>query len=154
MYFCWADYDPTEMEFIEKWLDKKAVRFTGIDDGWQDFYEYWKNEKGTIINQNFWCKVVSENNKPFGIIAIGCQEDLFVIMEMLIAPKMRSKGKGTLLIKELLENSEQILGKEIQQSEALIYPSNKASQKCFEKAGFVLERIHEDGDAIDYIFNK
>lgn len=152
--FNWFDYDPKKMKFVEKWLDKKAVKLTGIDDGWEDFYEYWKNEGGNILNQNYWCKVISENGKTFGIIAIGCHEDLFVIMEMLIAPKMRNKGKGAKLIKELIENSTEILGKEIKKATAVIFPSNVASQKCFEKAGFVVERIHEDGDAIDYIYNK
>ncbi|MBQ8783834.1 MAG: GNAT family N-acetyltransferase [Clostridia bacterium] len=154
MNFYWTDYNPTEMKFVEKWLDKTAVKFTGMDDGWEDFYKYWKNEKDTILNQNYWCKVVSEKGLPFCVIALGFHEDSFVIMEMLVSPKMRNKGKGTLIIKELIENSKQILGKEIQKAEAVIYPSNKASQRCFEKAGFVLERIHEDGDAIDYVFYK
>ena len=154
MKFCWTDYDPVKMKFVEKWLDKKAVRFTGMDDGWEDFYEYWKNKKDTVLNQNYWCKIVSENEVPFGIVAISFHADSFLIMEMLIAPKMRNKGKGTLLIKDLLENSGQILGKAIHKAEAVIYPSNKASQKCFEKAGFAIKQVHDDGDAIDYIFNK
>ena len=152
--FSWTDYNPKKMSFVEKWLDKKAVKLTGIDNGWEDFYEYWKNEDGNVLNQNYWCKVVYEKNKPFGIIAIGCHEDLFVIMEMLIAPKMRNKGKGSILIKELIENGKEILGKEIKRATAVIFPSNIASQKCFDKAGFAVERIHEDGDAIDYIYNK
>lgn len=154
MNFTWIDYNPTEMKFVEKWLDKKAVRFTGMDEGWKNFYEYWKNESKSVLNENYWCKVVSQSNKPFAIIALSFHENSFLIMEMLIAPKARNKGNGTKLIKELIENSKQILGKEIKTVSAVIFPSNVASQKCFEKAGFVVERIHEDGDAIDYIYNK
>lgn len=154
MKFYWTDYNPAEMNFVEKWLDRKSVKSTGLDDGLASFYEYWKNEKDTILNQNFWCKVVSENNIPFGVIALGFHENSFTVMEMLIAPKMRNKGKGTLLIKDLIENGKDVLGIEFQKAEAVIYPSNPASQRCFEKAGFVFDHAHEDGDALYYTFKK
>ena len=37
-------------------------------------------------------------------------------------------------------------------ADAVIFPSNKASQKAFEKAGFKYETIHPDGDAMYYIY--
>lgn len=152
MKFEWTDYNPDTMSFVENWIDDEAVNATGLDDGFYDFYEYWKNEN--IPDENFWCKIVFENNEPFAVIAIGKNEGKHIIMELVIKPTNRNQGKGTLLIKELLANSEKILGQEINSAEAVIFPSNPASQKAFEKAGFLFSHAHEDGDALYYVYNK
>lgn len=149
--FEWTDYD-ISMSFIEDWLDDETIRVTGLDDGFRDFYEYWKNED--ISGDIFRCKVVSENDNPFAVIAMGKNEDKHTIMELVVKPEERSKGKGTQLLKELLENSSIILEQEITSAEAVIYPSNPASQRAFEKAGFVFSHAHKDGDALYYIFSK
>lgn len=151
MNFIWADYD-TSMHLVEEWLDDEAVKATGIDDGFQDFYEYWKNE--SIPDANFWCKVVFENDTPFAVIVVGKNENKHIIMELVIASHERNKGKGTLLLKELLENSNSILGQKITTAEAVIFPSNPSSQKAFEKAGFSFDHAHEDGDALYYTYTK
>ncbi|MBQ8210117.1 MAG: GNAT family N-acetyltransferase [Clostridia bacterium] len=152
MTYKWLNYNPDTMNFVEDWLDDETVRVTGLDDGFQDFYEYWKNEN--TPNRNFWCKVVYENGAPFAVIAIGKNEGRYVIMELVVACYERNKGKGTLLLKDLLQNSENILGQEIMTSEAVIFPSNPASQRAFEKAGFIFSHAHEDGDALYYTYTK
>lgn len=154
MDFVWYDYNPDTMGYIEKWLDKHAIRMTGMDDGFRDFYEYWANEDGFIVSENFWCKVVSENKNPFAVIAFGLHEGTLHIMETLVAPKNRGQGKGSALLKELIENGKKIIGFDIYKAEAVIYPSNKASQKAFEKAGFKYHSIHEDGDAMNYFYES
>ena len=154
MIFTWKDYDPETMEYVEKWLDKKAVRMTGMDDGWRDFYEYWANEEEIVVGENYWCKVVFEEEKPFAVIALALYEDNITIMETLVAPKMRGKGKGTKTIKELLDSGKNIIGVDIHKAEAVIYPSNKASQKAFENAGFRHDSTHEDGDAMNYVYEN
>ena len=152
MNYIWKDYDPEKMQYVEKWLDKKAVRMTGMDDGWRNFYEYWANEEGFVVGENYWCKVVFEDDKPFAIIAFCLYEGNITIMETLVAPKMRGKGKGTKIIKELLDNAKSIIGIDIYKAEAVIFLSNKASQKAFENAGFRYESTHEDGDAMNYVY--
>ena len=151
MLFKWTDYN-TLMTFVEDWLDDEAVRVTGLDNGFRDFYEYWTNEN--TPGTNYWCKVVSENDKPFAVITIGKDENRFIFMEFVIAPDMRNQGKGTLILNELLKESKIILGQEIESAEAVIFPSNPASQKAFEKAGFVFSHADEDGDAFYYVFGK
>lgn len=136
MIFKWVDYNPDKMRFVEKWLDKKAVKMTGMDDGFCDFYEYWAKEEGFMVGKNYWCKVVFEDEKPFAVTALSMYEGVIYIMEVLVAPKMRGKGKGSKMIKELLNNGKEIIGLDIQKAEATIYPSNEASQKAFSKAGF------------------
>ena len=153
MNFVWYDYNPNTMSFIENWLDESAVISTGLDEGFRVFYEYWANEEGFVVGENFWCKVTFESGKPFGVIAFCQHEHKTIIMEVLIAPDKRGQGKGATLLKELL-NNEEIIGFTIQKSEAVIYPSNIASQKAFEKAGFIYHNNHKDenGDSMYYIY--
>ena len=76
-------------------------------------------------------------------------------MEVLISPEKRSQGKGSKLLKELL-NSKEIIDIRIEKSEAVIYPSNIASQKAFENAGFKYLRNHKDrnGDSMNYVYES
>ena len=78
--------------------------------------------------------VVFENEKPFAVIQFGFHEDTFTSMETFVAPEKRNQGKGSELLKELLTNGKSIIGREINRADAVIFPSNKASQKAFEKA--------------------
>jgi len=153
MNYEWRDYNPKTMRYIESWLDESAVKSTGLDEGFYGFYEYWANEEGFIVGENFWCKVVFENDKPFAVIAFCLHDHKIIIMEMLIAPEKRGQGKGSKLLKELLTCKE-IVGFTIQKSEAVIYPSNIASQRAFENAGFQYLYNHKDenGDSMRYVY--
>ena len=153
MNFVWRDYNPKTMEYIENWLDESAVKSTGLDEGFRNFYEYWANEDGFVVGENFWCKVVCENNKPFAVIAFCQHEHKILIMEIVVVPEKRGQGIGTKLLKELLE-SEEIIGFAIQKSEAVIFPSNIASQRAFENAGFQYQRTHEDGTSMSYVYEN
>ena len=151
MYFTWYDYNPKTMSFIENWLDESAIKATGLDEGFCDFYEYWASEDG----ENFWCKVVFENDTPFAVIAFSQYEQVICISEILIAPEKRGQGKGLKLLKEFLD-SEEIIGFPIQKSEAVIYPDNIASQKAFEKAGFKYHSTNKDenGESMNYVYES
>ena len=154
MNYIWKNYNPETMEFVEEWLDKEAVDNTGMDDGWKEFHNYWCSDENTVPDKNYWCKAVYENEKPIAVTAIGYNEGKYNIMELVVRPDERGKGKGSSLLKELLINSTEIIGSEITEAEAVIYPSNPASQKAFEKAGFVFDYAHEDGDVFYYIYRK
>ena len=153
MDFEWVDYDPQTMEYVESWLDDSAVKCTGLDDGFRDFYAYWASEDGYVVGENFWCKVVCEKGQPFAVLAFGLHEAKIILMEIVVAPEKRGRGMGTKLLKELL-NSEEILGFTIQKSEAVIFPDNTASRKAFEKAGFSLHHTYEDGSAMLYVYER
>ena len=151
MNFVWRDYDPKNMSYIENWLDERAVRSTGLDDGFCDFYEYWANEDSFVVGENFWCKVVYENDKPVAVIALCHHEQKTLIMELLVDPEKRGQGIGTKLLHELL-TSEEITGFAIHKSEAVIFPGNTASQKALENVGFRYHHTHEDGTSMTYIY--
>ena len=153
MRFIWRDYDPQTMGYIESWLDADAVRYTGLDDGFRDFYEYWAKEDGYLVGQNFWAKVIFEKDMPFAVISFGLYDDKVTIMEIVVAPKKRGQGYGAKLLKELLEHDE-IIGFSILKAEAVIFPENTASQSAFEKAGFYCHHTYEDGSAMLYAYEK
>ena len=155
MKYAWRDYDPETMGFVENWLDESAVGSTGLDEGFRAFYEYWANEDGFVTGENFWCKIILENDKPFAVIALCRHEQKIIIMEVLVAPEKRGLGKGSKLLKELLSNKE-IIGFAIQTSEAVIYSTNTASQRAFGNAGFTYHHSHkdEDGESMYYVYEN
>jgi len=153
MSFIWCDYNPDTTDFIENWLDNSAVESTGLDEGFRAFYEYWVKEDGFVVGENFWCKIISENDTPVAVIAFCLHEHTILIMEIVVAPQERGRGVGTQLLKELLGNKEMI-GFVIQKSEAVIFPSNIASQKAFENAGYQHHHTYEDGTAMYYVYES
>lgn len=153
MNFVWRDYNPETMGFIENWLDESAIRSTGLDEGFRNFYEYWANEDGFSVGENFWCKVVSQNDDPFAVVAFCQHENKMIIMEIVVAPEKRGHGLGTKLLKELL-GSEEIVGFAIHKSEAVIFPDNLASRNAFVNAGFQHHHTHEDGTAMYFVYNS
>ena len=151
MNFKWLDYSSVFADTVKRFLDEEAIRMTGIDEGFNDYYNYWVNEENTVIGENFWCKVIFKNEKPVGVVALGRAPDgEFVLSEIIVSPTMRGHGVGSAVLNELLYNGEDIIGQKIEKSMAVIFPDNIASQKCFEKAGFKFHSAHPDGDAWYY----
>ena len=155
MNFKWIDYSPELADTVEGFLDKEAVKMTGIDEGFNDYYEYWINEDETVIGENFWCKVIFKDEKPVGVVALGRAPDgEFVLSEMIVSPAMRGYGIGSAVLRELLDNGEDIIGQKTDKVMAVIFPGNTASKKCFEKVGFKLHSVHPDGDALYYRYSE
>ncbi len=149
----WVDYSKDYREIVESFLDDEAIKSTGCDDGFEAFYTYWMSEEDTRLNENFWFKVISTDQKPIAIIAIAkSPQNEFTVSEFIIAPTERRKGHGKAILKELLSNSSTILGERIDLARAVIFPSNIASQKAFAGAGFDFSFTHPDGDALYFEF--
>lgn len=140
------------MPFVENWLDEHAVRMAGMDDGFRAFHEYWINDGEMTLGKDYWCKVVYKGKTPFAVIALSLYEGNFNIMEFLVMPEMRGKGLGTALLRELLSDGEMIIGHQIERATAVIFPNNIASQKAFEKVGFVFDHANDDKDAWYYCY--
>ena len=148
--YVWKDYDPDIMGFVEEWLDGEAVELTGLDEGWREFYEYWCGEDDFSLGENFFSKVVYEDEVPIAVIAFAIRDGAFNIMEIVVPCDLRGRGYGSGVLAELLENGGAICGTEVEKAEAVIFPDNVASQKAFTKAGFEFARSHPDGDAWYY----
>ncbi|MBQ8547521.1 MAG: hypothetical protein IJ427_03395 [Lachnospiraceae bacterium] len=52
MKFTWEDYSVTYKDVVETWLDEEAKQFTGCDDGFEEFYNYWANEADTRVGES------------------------------------------------------------------------------------------------------
>ena len=151
--YVWRDYHPQTMQYVESWLDENAIKATGLDEGFRSFYEYWAHEEGFIVGENYWCKVIFEEDTPLAVIALCQHDQTILVMEIVVDPQKRGQGIGTKLLKELLDSND-ILGFAIQKSEAVIFPDNIASQKTFEKAGYKHHHTYEDGTAMYYVYES
>lgn len=154
MRFDWKDYAADTMPIVEDWLDDYAVRMTGMDDGWRSFHVYWITEGGMTPGKDYWCKVVYDQAAPFAVIAFSLHEGNYHVMELLVKPGMRNNGLGSALLRDLLSDGETIIGQRIDKATAVIFPNNPASQKAFERAGFVFDHVNDDGDAWYYCYNS
>ena len=154
MKYKWIDYTVDYAPIIESWIDSDARKYTGCDDGWDNYFEYWKNFSGTKIGENFWAKVIFNGNTPFAVMAISLQDGTGAVCEYIIDPLKRGKGYGSSALIELMTFGTKIIGHEILFAEAVIFPSNIPSQKVFEKAGYVFDHADPDGDVWYYKYQK
>lgn len=150
MIFTWEDYYNCNID-ENLILDEEVKELTGIDCSLREFCDYWKMQNN--LNENFWCKNIYLNNDLIGFIVFSKNEEKLLIMELIINKEKRHKGYGYRVLKELLDNSNKIIKEKINYAEAVIFLKNIASQKCFEKAGFVKE-LHPDGDCYVFKYKK
>lgn len=154
MRFDWGDYTSEYKDVVDSWIDEDARRFTGCDEGFEKYYQYWVNEPDTKMGENFWVKIILLDEAPLGIIAIGLWDHVFTILEFIIRPDSRRMGIGSSALTELLTFSEDIIGIRIIDAGSVIFPNNTASQKAFEKAGLKFHSEHPDGDAWYYQYSN
>ena len=154
MTFAWRDYTEADAPMADGWLDEEAIRHTGLDDGFDDCYRYWKEQPEIHMGENLWGKLFSVGDTPVGVCLLGMENGVLTVSELLIDPVKRGNGYGSAALKELLEKSGDILDKRFVSAKAVIYPDNIASQKAFEKAGFRFESAHPDGDAWYYRYDR
>ncbi len=153
MIFQWTEYKDADAALVDSWLDDYAVNETGLDEGWQTFYDYWTKENVDSAVENF-CYIISKNNKPFSVIFLAViEKQELLISEFIVSPTERGKGYGSAVLKELLLNCREMINANISVAKTVIYPSNIPSKKAFEKAGFKLYSVHPDGDATEYEFH-
>ena len=138
-HFEWKDYTKEDTALVASWLNADAVRMTGMDEGFDAFHQYWKNESSPERGEYFWSKLVSENGHPFAVISYGYRNGTVTIMEIVVDPAVRGQGKGTAVISEFLNNAAAWIAQPITVFNAVVFQMNTASQIAFYKAGFVLE---------------
>ncbi len=143
-------YVPTDAATIDSWLDAETVALTGLDDGWSGFYDYWTTEAEMSPDESCHCFTLYSENKPVGVIFLGASGRKLTVMELIVAPSMRGKSIGSAALTLLLCDAESLLGKDFDEVEAVIFPNNTASRRCFEKSGFAHIATHPDGDAMYY----
>ena len=73
MRYNWVDYTSAHKEIVEPWIDEETKRFTGCDEGFDAYYQYWANEPETELGRNFWAKliiaeVLAESEEILGVM--------------------------------------------------------------------------------------
>ena len=154
MKYDWIDYTSAYKELVDSWMDEDAKRFTGCDEGFDEYYQEMLNDPETKLGGNYWAKIIIADTEPIGIIAIGLWDRVFTISEFIIRPDRRGNGLGSSVLAELLAQSRNIIGVKIKDATAVIFPNNAASQKAFENAGFIFHSEHPDGDAWYYRYHN
>ena len=154
MTYQWYDYTSADAPIAESFLDSAARRFTGCDEGWEDYCTYWLGEPETHPGENFWVKLIRLEGEPIAVMALFLGDGVLLVSEYILSPAMRGQGHGSAILRELLSHGEEILGYEIPRARAVIFPENRASIRSFERAGFGFESAHPDGDALFYIYER
>lgn len=143
MKFIWMDYTAEYAALVDSWLDEQAVAMTGLDLGWD---WYWQAVVADSVNYpgcKDFCKIICKDGLPFAAAVFGCYQGVATISEIVVRPEHRSKGLGTQVIGELVAYADMFLGEAVERFQAVIFPDNIPSQKAFQKAGFVLDDTHE-----------
>ena len=154
MTYQWYDYTSADAPIAESFLDPAARRFTGCEEGWEDYCTYWLGEPETRLGENFWVKLIRLEGEPVAVMALFLGDGVLLVSEFILSPAMRGRGHGSAILRELLACGEEILGFEIHRARAVIFPENRASIRAFEKAGIGFESAHPDGDALYYVYER
>lgn len=154
MTFNWTDYKTEHAALVDSWFDDTAVRMTGIEDGFDKEWRATLDEAKNFPGCRDFCKIVSENGVPFAVVKYGFYQNNVTVSVIIVDPVQRGKGRGSAALRELVINPNTLVGEKVDKFEAVIFPSNVASQKAFEKAGFAFDCAHEDGDVLYYSFKK
>ena len=120
MTFAWRDYTEADAPMADGWLDEEAIRHTGLDDGFDDCYRYWKEQPEIHMGENLWGKLFSVGDTPVGVCLLGMENGVLTVSELLIDPVKRGNGYGSAALKELLEKSGDILDKRFVSAKAVI----------------------------------
>lgn len=144
MVFDWDDYIPEDAALIDNWLDDAAVAMTGLDSGWD---KYWNEVIADSVNYpgcRDFCKLVKLDGVPIAAIVFGCYRGEATIAEIVLDPTRRFKGYGTKIIRELITHTDVWFNGKINRFCAVIFSRNVVSQKAFQNAGFVMSFAHDE----------
>lgn len=151
MVFNWVDYASQDASLVDGWLDETAISMTCIDSGWD---QYWNEVITDSVNYpgcKDFCKLVKLNDVPIAAVVFGHYRGTVTISEILLEPSHRSKGYGSRIIRELIENSDTWFVERTELFRAVILVSNVASRKAFHKAGFTVD-LAPDGSVYECKF--
>ena len=152
MKYNWKDYSAEYSEIINSWFDSEALSMTGLDEDFDSYVNAVTEDSANFPNTTF--KVIFEGDSPVAVAVYGVYDRIVTVMEIVVATNERGKGKGSEIIRDLLQICNETFDETVKQFKAVVFPNNTASQKAFEKAGFYFESAHEDGDAWYYVCDR
>ena len=152
MLFNWIDYISAYSALIDSWLDPSAEKMTGIDEGWDSYWNAVLLDAVNFPGCVDFCKLVLKEGQPIAVVAFGYYQNDVTISEIIVAPEMRAKGYGSDIIKELIQLSSNWFPDPISRFSAIVFAQNVASQKAFQNVGFQ-KKILPDGVTFEYVLH-
>ena len=136
-----------EAACLQQWHNAPSVyRWVPIDD-WKVYYH------AVAKLQNYYIYSVYLEGKLMAYIAAEILNGSAAIC-LVVNPENHGKGIGSAVLIEMLRQSTALFGK-INSISAGIFPENKRSIRCFEKAGFQKTCKGNDGEDIyEYIIKE
>lgn len=147
----WTDYSREDGVVVDSWLDVDAVAMTGLDQGWDAYWQAVLADAQNFPGCKDVCKVIRENGAPIAVVCFGWYEGVITVSEILVAPQRRGKGFGTKILRELIVLADHFIGERTEKLRAVIYSNNLPSQRAFAKAGFVFDYAWEG--SLNYVYN-
>lgn len=135
---------------VDSWLDGGAMAMTGLDQGWDDYWQAVLSDAKNFPGCKDFCKVIWENGTAIAAICFGWFGGVVTISEILVAPEQRGKGYGTRILAELVALADRLIDEKIEKFCAVIFASNLPSQRAFTKAGFVFD--YADDGSWNYVY--
>jgi len=129
---------PEQLSIVEPWFDDPdSRRFLGGPEEVAGDIELMRTTPGTVfrghlvLSNHVW--IVYEEEQAVGYLGVECYDNGTAGFSFLVAPSVRRRGIGVRILSELdridvLRETHTYIGG--------ISPSNTASRRCLEKAGF------------------
>lgn len=163
MQFKWVDFCEKHEDEIETWMSDDLIhRFVTNMGIKNDHLEFLSNTEFEL-NKTYFCKVVLDENVIMAVFIIIMGETYpiivtpttpIIIYSGIINPKHRNKGYGTKILNEFVNNAKDIIHYDNNVFEAAAFLNNKPSVRILEKNGFVISKIHPDGDYAEYRYER
>jgi RimJ/RimL family protein N-acetyltransferase len=155
MQFKWIDYNSAYKDDIETWNSDEQTKKYAIDDGINAEHLYYLDDDDYIHNESYFCKLVLEEDNIIAVIFLfDGEKHPLGINPIIVNPDLRNQGYCKRVIKELMEHTVKIIGKEKYVFYAGIDLDNTASIRAFENVGFTLTDMHPGGDFGYYHYKK
>ena len=155
MRFKWVDYCELYESETETWSKDEPTLKYAIDESVKEDHLYYLSETDYVHNETYFCKVVLEEDKIIAVVFLMCGEKWpLTINPIVVNPALRNQGYCKKAIKELIEHTASIIGRENYVFAAGIDLENIASVRAFEKVGFSLTDKHPAGDFGYYHYEK
>ena len=151
MHLEWTDYRREDGKVVDSWLDEAAVAMTGLDQGWDAYWQAVRSDGKHYPGCRDVCKIIREQGQPIAAVCFGWYGGVTTVSEVLVAPQRRGQGVGELILRELIALADGWTGEKTEKFQAVIFAKNAPSQRAFEKAGFAFAYEHEG--SLNYEYN-
>ena len=100
MIFEWINYQLEDAGLVDSWMDAKAVAMTGIDQGWDAYWNAVTADAKNYPGCRDFCKIVRKNGMAVAAVVYGSYRGIATVSEIIVDPLQRGKGLGTQILLE------------------------------------------------------